>query len=125
MLPPWVEIVSAVTLLAVLGVAILRPFFQRAKELTVDKGDSVTTLTITGMTCSHCVTNVERALKGCAGVKDVTVDLKSGKAVVVGEAGYPVGSTTLSLSACGHAQAGGRRGEVTAVESGSEGKEEG
>jgi uncharacterized membrane protein YraQ (UPF0718 family)/copper chaperone CopZ len=115
MLPAWVGIVSAIALLVVLGVALLRPLFQRAKELDVNKGDNVTTLTITGMTCSHCVANVERALKSCAGVKDATVDLKSGKASVVGDA--EEAQLRSKVEEAGY--------KVTAVEKGSEGEEEG
>ena len=40
------------------------------------------TLKITGMSCSGCAANVEKALKGVAGVSSVTVDLKAKKAAV-------------------------------------------
>lgn len=43
-------------------------------------------LDITGMTCSHCQTGVTRALKNVPGVADAQVDLKTGKAVVQGDA---------------------------------------
>lgn len=43
-------------------------------------------LNITGMTCGHCQTGVAKALKSVPGVDDVQVDLKSGKAVVQGNA---------------------------------------
>lgn len=45
-----------------------------------------TELTITGMSCGHCVKAVEGALKGIPGVQDVQVDLEGGKATVQGEA---------------------------------------
>jgi copper chaperone CopZ len=41
-----------------------------------------TTLKITGMHCSGCVANVEKALKGVNGVAAANVDLKAGKATV-------------------------------------------
>ncbi|HWG85998.1 MAG TPA: heavy metal-associated domain-containing protein [Deinococcales bacterium] len=41
-------------------------------------------LNVTGMTCGHCKTAVEKALKGVPGVTDVNVDLSAGKAVVQG-----------------------------------------
>lgn len=41
-----------------------------------------TTLKVGGMSCSHCVANVEKALKGLNGVTDVVVDLKGNKATV-------------------------------------------
>ncbi|GGO38779.1 CopZ family metallochaperone [Deinococcus humi] len=43
-------------------------------------------LNITGMTCGHCQTGVTRALKGVPGVTDAQVDLKSGRAIVHGNA---------------------------------------
>jgi copper chaperone CopZ len=39
---------------------------------------------IHGMTCSHCVAAVTRAIRECEGVKNVEIDLKTGKATVLG-----------------------------------------
>jgi copper chaperone len=41
-----------------------------------------TTLKVTGMSCGGCTANVEKALKGVNGVKNVTVNLKPGSAAV-------------------------------------------
>ena len=46
----------------------------------------MTDLQVTGMTCQHCVHSVTKALKGVAGVRDVSVDLAGGRARVEGEA---------------------------------------
>ena len=46
----------------------------------------MTELKITGMSCGHCQTAVESALKGVAGVEEVRVDLGSGTAEVRGSA---------------------------------------
>ena len=35
-------------------------------------------LSVTGMTCGHCVAAVDRAVRGVAGATDVAVDLASG-----------------------------------------------
>ncbi|MFC4453555.1 CopZ family metallochaperone [Deinococcus sonorensis] len=43
-------------------------------------------LNISGMTCGHCQVGVTKALKGVPGVTDAHVDLKTGKAVVQGNA---------------------------------------
>ena len=43
------------------------------------------TLSISGMTCSHCVQSVHRALVEGPGVRSVAVDLKGGSAIVQGE----------------------------------------
>ncbi len=40
------------------------------------------TLTISGMTCDHCVATVERALKGVTGVYGAVVELDRGAAEV-------------------------------------------
>ncbi|GAA1958771.1 heavy-metal-associated domain-containing protein [Nocardioides panacihumi] len=61
---------------------------------------------VTGMTCGHCVSAVEREIGAIDGVTDVTVDLATGDVVVdsthpiaddeitaaVDEAGYLLGS---------------------------------
>ncbi|KEF33940.1 MULTISPECIES: CopZ family metallochaperone [Deinococcus] len=45
-----------------------------------------TELTISGMSCGHCVKAVETALRGVPGVQDVRVDLAAGRATVEGQA---------------------------------------
>ena len=45
-----------------------------------------TELNITGMSCGHCVSAVEKALKAVPGVDGVQVTLMPGKAVVEGNA---------------------------------------
>lgn len=45
-----------------------------------------TQLTITGMTCNHCVMNATKALEGVAGVESVDVSLEPGRATVTGSA---------------------------------------
>lgn len=39
-------------------------------------------IVVRGMSCSHCVNSVEKALLNLDGVKRVKVDLKSGKVVI-------------------------------------------
>lgn len=41
-------------------------------------------LSITGMTCDHCVRSVTNALKDVPGVEDVTVSLENNEAIVKG-----------------------------------------
>ncbi len=45
-----------------------------------------TELSITGMTCGHCVKAVEKALKSVAGAENVSVDLANAKATIDGTA---------------------------------------
>jgi copper chaperone len=44
------------------------------------------TLSITGMSCDHCVRAVTEALESVAGVESVAVDLDLGRASVEGQA---------------------------------------
>lgn len=46
----------------------------------------MTRLTVTGMTCQHCVAAVTRALRAVPGVTGVRVDLPSGRVEVEGSA---------------------------------------
>ncbi len=39
---------------------------------------TTTTITVSGMTCGHCVAAVTEELSGLAGVSDVAVDLHAG-----------------------------------------------
>ena len=49
------------------------------------EGSGVGRYKVSGMTCNHCKANVEHAIRGVEGVKEVTVDLVSGTATVTGE----------------------------------------
>ncbi|MBI3919409.1 MAG: heavy-metal-associated domain-containing protein [Betaproteobacteria bacterium] len=44
------------------------------------------TLSVTGMTCGHCVQSVTKALQAVAGVEKVSVSLDTGRARVDGKA---------------------------------------
>jgi len=44
------------------------------------------TLSVTGMTCNHCVHSVTKALQAVAGVEKVAVSLAGGRAQVDGKA---------------------------------------
>lgn len=48
--------------------------------------DAVTTLTITGMTCEHCVSAVRSALENVTGVIRADVNLAEARAQVEGDA---------------------------------------
>jgi len=84
MIPGYVKTVSALLLLAILTVA----FLNTSKVPTVDKTEAApagsATISIGGMTCSHCAMSVRKALGECTGVASVDVDLKRGRATVTG-----------------------------------------
>lgn len=43
---------------------------------------ATTTITVSGMTCEHCVNAVRQEITGISGVNDVKVDLESGRVVI-------------------------------------------
>ena len=86
----WLSNVSAVALLGVLGVAIIRPSLGKMSEPAqgaVCEGHAHETLilTVEGMTCSHCVETVARALREQSGVESADVSLETKTAVVGGD----------------------------------------
>jgi len=88
MMPDWLKIASALALLGVMLHALLRP--HGASDHDADETDhahesKTLTLTVRGMTCSHCADAVRRALLECQGVDSASVDLASGAAIVRGE----------------------------------------
>lgn len=80
----WFNAAAAVALILVLGLALWRSH-KGQPGLVEDEAEMKTVLEVGGMHCSHCAAAVERALRECAGVESVKVDLAGGKAVVTGE----------------------------------------
>jgi len=79
----------AIALLGMLAAALVRgkPKEEVAREEGVDtKGFDVARISIAGMTCSHCASTIERALRELDGVESAKVDLSAGRATVNGEA---------------------------------------
>lgn len=85
MLPGWFNTICAAGLLAVLGVAILRPFGQTRPALEEANSFGLR-FQVEGMTCARCADSVRRGLLSCPGVTGASVDLASGTAVVSGQA---------------------------------------
>ena len=86
--PSPLGIVSAVALLAVLGRALILPYAapkRKAAPVPEEAEGMRLSLAIEGMTCKHCVANVMRTLKESPGVRSAEVDLKTKRAVVVGD----------------------------------------
>ncbi|MBN1593762.1 MAG: SO_0444 family Cu/Zn efflux transporter [Candidatus Coatesbacteria bacterium] len=85
MMPPFLKVISAIVLLAVLGWSSYVHNHPHHEPILNERKEKMLTLNITGMTCSHCVAAVKKVLKDGKGVKAVDVDLKNGKAIVDGE----------------------------------------
>ncbi len=56
---------------------------KRVEDVGFNVRKSEVTLKIRGMHCANCVLNIEKALNGLEGVSDATVNLNSGKALVI------------------------------------------
>lgn len=66
-----------------------------------DKKEKIT-LTVTGMSCGHCVKRVGDALKAVKGVKNAEVDLANGKAEIEFVSGkVTVGALIDAVEKCG------------------------
>lgn len=59
-------------------------------------------LDVGGMTCGHCVSTVEQALKGVRGVRSVDVDLERNEAVVVADDDADVGALVAAVNETGY-----------------------
>jgi uncharacterized membrane protein YraQ (UPF0718 family)/copper chaperone CopZ len=88
----WLNNVSAVALLGILAAAVFRPTLGRISGPVEpdackdhDHVRETLTLTVGGMTCSHCVDAVGRTLREQPGVHSARVDLKTGLAVATGK----------------------------------------
>jgi uncharacterized protein len=101
----WLNNVSAVVLLAMLGWATLKPHLARASKkeaVTMGaQGEEVLELSIGGMTCSHCARSVQTALKTVQGVKDASVDLAKCRATVKGN-GLSLERLRMVIAAAGY-----------------------
>ena len=82
-LPHWLMIGSGVLMLYLIAQAELLRFIP--KKTTPMNNTTVTkTYKVEGMTCNHCVANVERNLSNLPDVEEVIVDLQKGTAIVNG-----------------------------------------
>ena len=83
LLPHWLMMGSGVILLALIASAEISKFISK-KTKEMDHTSEQKTYTIAGMSCNHCVSNVEKELNSLANIDEVEVDLEKGQAVVSG-----------------------------------------
>lgn len=76
----WFPTACSAILVALLIVAFIRG--HKHKSITVT--EMTKEYTIKGMNCAHCQAAVTKAISGVRGVREVSVDLKAGKATVEG-----------------------------------------
>ena len=65
----------------------------------------VTTYTVTGMTCAHCVASVTEEVEALPGVEDVSVDLATGAVTVASGAPLDVAAVAAAVEDAGYALA--------------------
>jgi copper chaperone len=63
---------------------------------------STTTYTVTGMTCSHCVSAVTGELSHLQGVTDVRIDLATGAVAVTSDAPLAVDDVRAAVDEAGY-----------------------
>lgn len=67
---------------------------------------STETFTVTGMTCSHCVSSVTEEIQEIAGVTDVQVDLATGAVTVTSSQELDDASVRAAIEEAGYSLAG-------------------
>jgi uncharacterized membrane protein YraQ (UPF0718 family)/copper chaperone CopZ len=86
LLPHWLMIGSGVVMLYLILQAEILRFLPRKQQTNTINMENKTTYIVQGMTCNHCVANVDKNIKALDGVTDAQVDLQSGKVEVAGNA---------------------------------------
>lgn len=81
-LPHWLMVSSSIVLIYLIIHAEIIRFLPKKQA---SKSKQMTTYNIQGMTCNHCVANVEKHLNQLENSTQVIVDLNSGKVQVEGE----------------------------------------
>jgi copper chaperone CopZ len=66
---------------------------------------TTTTYTVTGMTCSHCVSSVVSEIKQIPGVTDVHIELATGSVTVTSEQPVPEAAVAAAVDEAGYALA--------------------
>ena len=84
-LPHWLMLGSGVLMVYLIAQAEILKFIPK-KIKTIENMSNTTIYGIEGMTCNHCVANVDKNLKAIDGVDEVSVDLQKGEASVSGDA---------------------------------------
>ncbi|RNL82115.1 copper ion binding protein [Halostreptopolyspora alba] len=61
-----------------------------------------TTITVTGMSCGHCVSAVKEEVGALSGVQSVEVDLESGRVTVASDDPLPNERLTAAIDEAGY-----------------------
>ncbi len=83
LLPDWFTSLCSVLLLLLIANAVLRRPAVPSKP-DDEKEGPMETIVVKGMTCGHCSSSVEKAVRKVAGVTGASVDLKAGTVALTG-----------------------------------------
>jgi uncharacterized protein len=81
MLPHWFQLLSAFLLIASMVFGYFYLKLNKKSKMQTLEGISIT---VTGMTCSHCEANVKRNLEALKGITNVVADNKSNTVKISG-----------------------------------------
>lgn len=73
-----------------------------SKETPVSENVTTAAYTVSGMTCGHCVKSVTEEVGAIDGVKDVTVELETGKVTVTSAAPLPLAAVESAVDEAGY-----------------------
>jgi copper chaperone CopZ len=68
---------------------------------------TISTVTVTGMTCGHCTSAVREEIAAIAGVTDVEVDLDSGRVTITSDQDLDQGAVKAAVEEAGYQITGG------------------
>lgn len=83
LLPHWLMIGSGIVMLYLIAQAEILKFIPKKHKLNMETTNK-NVYRIEGMTCNHCVANVDKNIKAIDGVSDALVNLQSGKVEIIG-----------------------------------------
>jgi uncharacterized membrane protein YraQ (UPF0718 family)/copper chaperone CopZ len=90
MLPVWLKTGSAIVLTLLIINGYIQKYLNARRMSAINitpsgfSAENIQTIQVGGMTCNHCKENVENSIKSSPGVKEVTVDLTTGKVNITG-----------------------------------------
>jgi len=98
MLPYWLQLASALLLIfSIIG----GYFYLKFRKKIGMKQMEGTTVTVEGMTCSHCEASVKRGLEGIKGIREVMANNDSNSVKIIGS-GYPMEKVKATIEELGY-----------------------
>ncbi len=95
------SVIISIAFAAIIAASIWRKFIQpRISKRNQMEGSKETRIVIDGMSCNHCVMNVEKAIRAVPGVERVEVRLNEGAAYIEGR--FNLDALVKSIEAVGY-----------------------